>query len=222
VTVRFRFPIAEYDSYECVATTSGGVDLAADLTVSNADDSTPWTPENAMSSRVKFANANTRHGMVIRQFDVMGRPIEGLPNREYLADQTANSDMTVPRRSDVKPTEVKARYALQHEAQAALVAELKAYRLKDPPVLLTLGPMPGNPELNVGSAITVNIAAGISTINKLVILLYRQGNYGLCFEETWLAIPQDDLYQYATVSMGTTVGAFKVGTSRLSYGRLGF
>ena len=216
-TIRMRYPIAEYDSYECVATTSGGVSLAGSLTVSNADDSTPWVPEGAVSSRVKFANASANHGMVIRKFDVLGRPIEGLPNREYKADKNY---LVVHRRTDVKPNEVKARYCLQHEAQAALVAELKAYRLQDPPVLLTVGPLPGNPELNVGSAITVNIAAGISQINKLVILLHRQGSYALRYEETWLAVPQDELYQYATVSTGTTAGAFKVGTSRLSYGRI--
>jgi len=221
LTIRFHYPIAEYDSYEVVATTSGGVGFTegVELTVSNADDSTPWVPEGAVSSRVKFANASANHGMVIRKFDVLGRPIEGLPNREYKADKNY---LVVHRRTDVKPNEVKARACLQHEAQAALVAELKAYRLQDPPVLLTVGPLPGNPELNVGSAITVNIAAGISQINKLVILLHRQGSYALRYEETWLAIPQDELYQYATVSTGTTAGAFKVGTSRLSYGRLGF
>lgn len=220
--LRFRWPMIAMQSYTVRARSSGGENLDTYLGMS------PAAPQGALYWEVTFTNSHTRHALVVDKFDVIGWPIEGLPNREYRCERNS---LDVHRQTDVRPevrrTEVKVRYALQHEAQARLVAELKSWRLQEPPLVLQIGPVPGDPRLHVGDVVQLSLGDGISQIEELVVLLHRQGSYGgpeqSCrWQEVWTAAALDDLYQYPTVSTGTGDGTFVVGTSRLSYGRLGY
>lgn len=211
--LRLRYPMAQFDSYSANARTSGGVNLNSDLTVA------PSAPQTAYTWEVTLTNGNITYPMVVDNLDVMGRPIEGLPNREH---QVKLAVLRVPRQTDVEPTELRGRYALQHEAQAALVAGLKAFRLQTPPRMLTIGPMDGDSTLHVGDVIAVDLSGGISQINEAVVLLHRKGRYSNTWTETWLGVPVASLYEYTTASTGVGDGYHVVGTSRLSFGRLGY
>ena len=220
--LRFRYPLAEFYQYTTRARSAGGENLDEYLSI------TPATPQGAMYWEVTLTNTHPRHALVVDRFDVLGWPIEGLTNREYRSNR---DNLEVQRRSDVRPevrrNEVRARYALQHLAQARLVAELKSWRLQDPPLVLVIGPVPGDPRRHVGDVIMLNLSDGISTINKRVVLLHRSGRYGGAeedcrWEDTWTAAALDDLYQYPDPSVGGSDGAFVIGTSRLGVGRLGY
>lgn len=220
--LRFRFPLHTIYEYTTRARSAGGENLDAYLSI------TPAAPQGAMYWEVTLTNTHPRHALVVDKFDVIGWPIEGLSNREYRADRET---LTVARRTDVRPevrrNEVRARYPLQLLAQARLVAELKSWRLQEPPLVLVIGPVPGDPRRHVGDVVTLDLADGISTISTRVVLLHRSGRYGgpeeSCrWEETWTAAALDDLYQYPDPSVGETDGAFVINTSRLSYGRLGY
>ncbi len=220
--LRFRYPLVELYSYTTRARSSGGENLDAYLTV------TPTAPQGAMHWEATFTNSHTRHALVVDKFDILGWPIEGLSNREYRSNRDS---LTVQRRTDVRPevrrAEVRARYAMQHLAQARLVAELKSWRLQDPPLVLVIGPVPGSALRHVGDVVMLSIGDGISQIDQRVLLLHRSGSFGgpedSCrWEETWTAAALDDLYEYPDASTGTDDGAFVLGTSRLGYGRLGY
>lgn len=210
---RFRYPLAEFVTYETNARSSGGEDLNAYLTVETT------TPAAATYWLTTLTNSHTRLGMVVDKFEVIGRPVEGLSNREYRYNA---STLTVPRRTDVRPTEEQGRYCLQHEAQARLIAGLKTLRLSTPPRVYTIGPLPGNENLSIGDVVTLNMAAGVTTVNEAVVLLHRHGSYWPRWEETWTAVPLAQLIEYVAASSGTGDGFHVVGTSRLSYGRLGY
>ena len=105
--------------------------------------------------------------------------------------------------------------------QAQLIADLKSFRLMNPPLMLTVGPMPADASLNVGDVITVDVSAGSgSQVDKDVVLLHRHCTFGLGFNDSWLSVPLDLLYPYTIASVGTGAGYFKIGTSTLDYGRL--
>jgi hypothetical protein len=114
--------------------------------------------------------------MVVDRFDVIGRPVEGLSNREYRYNA---GTLTVPRRTDVRPTEERGRYCLQHEAQARLLAGLKTLRLGTAPRLYTIGPLPGNKNLSIGDVVTLNMAAGVTQVNEPVLLHRHAATFAL-------------------------------------------
>jgi len=207
--IKLRYPVGEYLSYTANARTGGGVSLNSNLTVT-------IVTQNAKSWKVQFVNTNSVHAMVIDKFDITGRPIEGLPERKYTKDM---ANLTIQRRSDVRATVERARYSIQTLAQARLIADLKAFRLEDPPQAITFS-MPADPTLNVGDVVTVNFAAAISTINDHFVLLDRAWAYRETFEDTWFAVRLSDLYAYTTISAGTGGGYFEAGVSVLGYGRL--
>lgn len=210
---RFRYPLAQFVSYTANARSAGGENLNSNLVVGTT------TPVAATYWLTTLRNTNTRLGMVVDKFDVVGYPIEGLTNREYRYNAAS---LRVPRRTDIRPTSESGRYCLQHEAQAKLVAGLRIWRLSNPARIYTIGPIPGSKDLKVGDVVTLNISGGVTQANEDVVLVHRHGQFGQRWEETWTAIPVAQLVQYTTISSGTGDGFFVLGTSRLSYGRLGY
>jgi hypothetical protein len=216
-TVHFNYPIGQMVSLETNARTAGGVSLNSNLTVKNPDNSTPWRPQYAKSSDVVFVNSNSMHAMVVDKFEVTARPISRDPDQEY--SETLNL-LDIQRRSDIRPTTDRVRYTLQTIAQAQLVAKLRAFRSSRPPLLVTLGPIPGNPDLKVGSVITLDITDAVTQLDTDIVLLRREGTFGQRWEETWTGVPLSDMYAYTTAN--TAGGYFKIGTSYLGVGRLGY
>lgn len=220
VRLRFRYPLGRLDSFTTRAHSGGGANMDAYLTVGTT------SPASATEWVTTLTNTHPTEAIVVDKFTVVGWPIEGLPNREYRAE--ASVPLTVSRRHDVYPgqpvrLEVRSRYALQTEAQAKLIGDLKLQRLQEPALMLTIGPVPGDADRHVGDVVTVNLSEGISTINTPAVLLYRKGTFGVeRWEESWSAVALGDLYEYTDVSEGTGDGYFVVGTSRLGFGRLGY
>ncbi len=204
--LKFFFPCV-FHSYEMVATTAGGEDLNADVSLHIA------APQSATSWYIEFTNANTRHAAVIRTFNVLGYPLAGLSSRRY--SHTAGS-ATVSRRSDTQPTPQRARFCIQTMAQARLIAELRAWRLQQPPAVYTVGPERFHPNVKPGAVITVAAAGGVAQIEKDLVVLHRQWRYGERFEMTLTCAARDDLYEL------TAAEYFRVGTSTLGVGALGY
>ncbi|MEN6303010.1 MAG: hypothetical protein ABFD96_09825 [Armatimonadia bacterium] len=216
---RFRQPLAKFDSYVSRATTGGGRNMDAWLEVGAT------TPVSATTWVTTLSNDNPDEALVLRQWDVYGYPIEGLPAKEQQLE--ADAPLLVSRRHDVYggqqiKLEVRSRFCLQTEMQAELIAALKVHRLGEPPLFITIGPVPGDSALSVGDVVTVDLTTGVSTINADFVLMKRDGQYGTRWEETWLAVLLANLTEYTVTSSGSGDGYFKVGSSLLAVGRLGY
>jgi len=68
--------------------------------------------------------------------------------------------------------------------------------------------------------ITLDITDAVTQLDTDIVLLRREGTFGQRWEETWTGVPLSDMYAYTTAN--TAGGYFKVGTSYLGVGRLGY
>jgi len=213
VEMKLQHEQAQYVSFNSNARTAGGASMTTSMTITIIE-------QTARLWRVQFDNSNVRHALVVDTFNILGRPLEGMPDRFYEAN--AAVPLTVSRRTDIRATEERARFAMQTYAQAKLIGDLKVFRTSGPPPTIMLGPMPCNPTLNVGSIITLDLSAVASVaMDEDVILLSRNWSFGNRFEDNWYAVVRSYMDTLIHVSDSVTPdGYFKIGVSHLDEGKL--
>ena len=221
--MRFRSPLGRLQAYYTRARTSGGTNMDAALTVGTT------SPASATGWETTLQNTDDELAIVVDRWDVVGWPLQGLPNREYRNEAASSPALEVSRRHDfypgqeIGPYQMRSRYSMQTEVQAKLVGDLRHTRLSGPPLFVEIGPVPGDIALNVGSVVTLTLTSNTTAINTDFVLVHRRGSYGGRWEETWQAVMRDDLYDYVTWQVPSgNAGYLKIGTSQLNAGRLGY
>jgi len=200
-TLRFRFPLASFGSYDLVAVTAGGEDISSDISLDSA------TPTNAQSWGVQFTNANTRHEAWITKFDVIGRALEGRPTETYQADPDSKAGTVEERK-----LEIRGNWYIQLHEQAKVVAEMNAQRLKTEPLVMHLVGLPGNPKIELGDKITVQGAN--TTIDTVAIVIGIRHRFGPAYQMDIDAVDYSNFFAYDDSAY------FKIGASQTSSGRL--
>jgi hypothetical protein len=198
-TFEFRWPVAEFDSYNLTAVTGGGADITADVTV------TPAQPQYAQSWEVEFANANAVHAAYVTRFEVIGRVAEARAAETYTVDPDGSAGTKAARK-----TAVRGNFYAQTPGQTRLLGNLLSDRMREPVLTLRLTQCPALPTLELGDRITVQGAN--NELDREAVVTGLHWTFGPAARMDIDAVDATGLYGES--------GYFVVGTSELGTGKL--
>jgi len=198
-TFQFRWPLAEFDTYNIAAVTGGGADISSDVTVA------PAVPQNAQSWTVTFTNANTIHPAYITTFEVVGRVAEGRPAEVYEADPG-----DVAGSKEARVLSVGQNFYVQTPGQARLLGNLLSDRLSTEVLTMMLVETPALPTLELGDKITVQ--ATNNEIDGDAVITGLHWTFGPAAKCDITCVDATNLYGDS--------GYFVIGTSELGTGKL--
>ena len=201
VTMRFRLPLAEYESYDMAVVSGGGQDMSGDVTLS------PTSPDGAQSWTVTFTNANTRHEAFVTKFEVLGKPVEGRSAEEHVYDPNSKAGT-----DEERNLQIRNNYYIQQEGQALMLAEMATDRLTTEHLVVELRDVPANPLLELGDRVT--LTSTLTGVSVDVLIIGLRFTYGIAAKMTVIGVDVTNFYGYTTYF---TIGSSALGAASGEY-----
>lgn len=198
VVARLRTPVYRVDAVNWHATTTGGADITASVSLSRTD--------YAQRLSLAFANAHATHAAYIRGLQVVGAGVVGAPS----AEETRTSTDSFWTGRTGRNRSLRGNPYIQSRAQAGMLASMLCDWLDTPRVLFSATGCPGDPLRSLGRRVTISDANSLSSNRDAYItgISWRYDRNG--FKQDLEMVDAAGYYPYAD-----TGGYFIVGTSVL-------
>ncbi len=221
ITARFSQAAYQVDTPAFSASTSGGVDITADVTVSPT--------LYVQRAELEITNANATYAAYLRPFTITGIPLSGGPTQEETRTTAVDGGNSLwwSTRGD-RTKAIRGNAYIQTRAQASSLAHFLLRRSEYPRLTWKLGQCPGNPARRLGDRITINDTAIMSAsrdawITAISWRLSATGGFTQDIEalDTWMVYPYAGSYfvlgNAGTTPVGNKLGAAGAGTAHLFY-----
>jgi len=201
----FRWPLDDYTGMELVASSSGGEDVSANVSI------VPASPPGAQRWPMTISNSHTRLRAYITKLDIVGKPLSGRPSATWTKEVTgADED---------REWEAPQNWNLQSETQAAYVGDLFATVMHGsaanrPRAMYVLPSVQGLPLLEPLDLISVTYPGMGLSAAPMIVLGYQGKFGGAAYEQDLYVMDATDLYAHDKDSY------FRPGVSLLGTGRM--
>lgn len=168
VVAKLRTPVYAVDATPYTATTAGGVDITADVSLSET--------EYAQRVTLAFTNANTVYAAHIRGLQIIGRGVVGAPSVE----ETATSADAFWTGRVGRNRSLRGNPYIQSRPQGAMLAAMLKDWQDTPRLTFQLQGCPGKPTRTLGQRVTVSDSKSLSANRDMFItgISWRYGPEG--------------------------------------------
>lgn len=195
VVAKLRQPVYSISATPWHATTTGGADISADVSLS--------LTEYAQRVHLNFTNGNATYAAQVRALQIIGRGVEGAPS----AEETATSADAFWADRAGRNRSVRGNPYIQTRPQGAMLAAMLTDWQDTPRLVFSLQGCPGNPLRTVGYRFTVSDANSLSS-NREAFIVGLSWRYDVTgYRQDIEAIDATSYYPYSAY--------FLVGTDTL-------
>lgn len=202
ITAQFRYPAYSIDDVKFAPQSAGGINLDADVTLSDAT-------YYAQRAELEFTNAGT-YAAYLLNFSVTGRPITGGPRQEEKAEQ-ADSFWTNRAQRNRR---ISSNIYVQTAAHGRMLAEMVRDLVDSPRMTYRLEQALGNPQRRLGDRITIDDDAVMSSSKQAIITAISFTFNQTGFWQTIEAIDVTSLFPYSDYLV---IGTDVLGTEKAFY-----
>jgi hypothetical protein len=200
ITAQLRQPAYIVTGVTYVATTSGGTNITADVTIDARTD-------YAQRVEIVLENTHATQAANVRDLAVVGQAVEGSNKQEEAAESADSfwSSRTGRNRS------VRGNTYIQSGAQGAMLAEFLRDWHERPRLFFQVDGVPGAAGRRLGDRLTINDSSVMSASRAGFVIAVNWSLGVTGFRQGYELVDATSLYPYAD----TTPGYFVIGTNKL-------